>query len=89
MRAAIGKHRLTAAFDQARDIVKRDFPVEEGRDGDFIRRIEHGRRAMPGPQRVERDSQRRKPAEVRPLEGQLTDGGEIEAARLRLQPVRI
>ncbi len=76
-------------LDQAGDVAEADPSVEEGRDRDFVGGVERGRRAAARAQRVDRDAERRKALEVRALEGQTAERGEIGRPDARGDAVRI
>ncbi len=63
--------------------------AEEGRDRDLVGGIERSRRAAAGLQRVDREAERRKALEIRPLEGQAAEGSEIRRPNPRDDPVGI
>ena len=72
---------LHRRLDEARDGAKPDLAGDEGGHRHLVGGIEYRRGAAAGPQRIVSQPQAREPFEIRRLEGELPDLGEIELGR--------
>ncbi len=85
---SVGDGRFDRGLDQPGDHTELDPAIDECSHGDLVGSVIDRRGAASGPQGFEGQPQPGEPLQVRSLECQLTDRGEVKASRRTGDPVR-